>query len=299
MREEIIDPCLNVSIGYLVYQAINEEQTARVIGSTSRGIFLLTPKKRVIFISNHPYRSPLTITLQEPALYYDIVKPGMPVDISPGGIEIPEARLFIKLPCREPWFPPNPVELTTRPHNFKIRLEEIILQILATREEQGLSFLLLPLLKHTSPDDLTPNQSNILSRVQRLGKTFEMNDPIETLGILKYLFGLGRGLTPSGDDFIMGMLLALNRWPTTCWTVSFLPQLNQLVIQSAYLSTTAISANLIECAALCHSDERLLAAIDGLITGNISIQECVDNFTGLGASSGIDALAGMLVAFDL
>ena len=299
MKEDSVDPGTALSIGYLAFQAINEEKTARVIGSTSRGIFLLTPKKRVIFISNQPFRSPLTIAFQEPLIQNNLVEPGMPVDFTQGRIEIPEAKLFLDVKNHEPWKPPIPSGLTDQSRNFRFRLQELISYLLAAREPLGFSYLLSPLLNFQSADILTSEQSETYSRVRHLEKTLTENDPVETMVILKSFLGLGRGLTPSGDDFIMGFLLALNRWPAVCHTPAFLPQLNQLVIQSAYLSTTAISANLIECATLGHSDERLMTAIDGLITGTLSTQACASNLIGLGSSSGIDALSGTLVAFDL
>ena len=113
---------------------------------------------------------------------------------------------------------------------------------------------------------------------------------------LSGLLGVGRGLTPSGDDFIIGLLLALNRWRVGSWPHSGLRRLNQEVTDAAYQRTTRLSANMIECAALGEADERLVAVADCISVGDPPEAECVSRVLGWGASSGTDALIGMAVA---
>jgi hypothetical protein len=69
-----------------------------------------------------------------------------------------------------------------------------------------------------------------------------------------------------------------------------------MVISKARQTTTSISANLLECATLGQGDERLIAALDGIINGSLSPQDCASNFLALGASSGVDALVGITSA---
>jgi hypothetical protein len=69
--------------------------------------------------------------------------------------------------------------------------------------------------------------------------------------------------------------------------------LNQRVIDLAYQRTTTLSANLIACAAHGEADERLINAVDGIVTGTPSHAACVECVLGWGHSSGLDALIGM------
>jgi hypothetical protein len=108
---------------------------------------------------------------------------------------------------------------------------------------------------------------------------------------------MGEGLTPSGDDFVVGLLLVLNRWKNMRNFASDLQQLNLLVTEAAYRKTTTLSANLIECATFGESDERLLNVVDCVLTGKPQESECVSCLLELGASSGVDILVGMAVAF--
>lgn len=113
------------------------------------------------------------------------------------------------------------------------------------------------------------------------------------------MLGQGAGLTPSGDDVILGCLLAPSRWGRLISPTLDIQALSQELIAQAYRQTTLLSANLIECAAAGQADERLLLALDGIITGQPSTEECAVLLLGWGNSSGCDALAGMGLAIKL
>ncbi len=53
-------------------------------------------------------------------------------------------------------------------------------------------------------------------------------------------------------------------------------QVAACTVSEAYQSTTTISANLIEGAAVGQGDERLMAVVDGVATGQLPIEECLD-----------------------
>jgi hypothetical protein len=107
--------------------------------------------------------------------------------------------------------------------------------------------------------------------------------------------GLGRGpgLTPAGDDLALGFLLGLNRWGDQLCPHLPPEPINQALTEAARHTTTALSASLIECAARGLADERLMAALDGLVTGNLGEGRIVDHFLGWGHTSGAAAMEGM------
>jgi len=113
------------------------------------------------------------------------------------------------------------------------------------------------------------------------------------------MLGQGTGLTPAGDDVILGCLLALSRWGHILSPYLDLQALQQPLISQAYRQTTLLSANLIECAASGQADERLLLALDGIFTGQPSTEQCAALLLGWGNSSGCDALVGMGIAIHL
>ncbi|MBI5348552.1 MAG: DUF2877 domain-containing protein [Chloroflexi bacterium] len=99
--------------------------------------------------------------------------------------------------------------------------------------------------------------------------------------------GLGPGLTPSGDDVVIGFLLTLNRYGHYAH--------NDLFIQESKRRTTTLSANLIECAAQGLADERLIRLIDCIFTGDKN-DRALDEMLGWGESSGFNVLKGMALA---
>jgi len=121
----------------------------------------------------------------------------------------------------------------------------------------------------------------------------------ELLPALLSMLGQGTGLTPAGDDVILGCLLALSRWGQILSPNLDFQALQQPLISQAYRQTTLLSANLIECAASGQADERLLLALDGIFTGQPSTEQCAALLLGWGNSSGCDALVGMGIAIHL
>ena len=111
------------------------------------------------------------------------------------------------------------------------------------------------------------------------------------------MLGLGRGLTPSGDDLICGLLMFFNRWPALCpLSSAHLNEFNRWVIHASRERTTALSTSLLELACLGTGDERLINAVDGLATGATEIDSWLPKLLSYGSSSGGDALLGMAIA---
>jgi hypothetical protein len=99
-------------------------------------------------------------------------------------------------------------------------------------------------------------------------------------------------LTPSGDDSVLDLLLMLNRWQTNRdWS-----ELNRGVIDAAYHKPITPGVSLIECAAQDTADKHLLHVVDGIAASSTPIEESVEYVLSWDSSSGIDALAGMVIA---
>lgn len=130
-----------------------------------------------------------------------------------------------------------------------------------------------------------------------LAKALHSGSPQAAVGVLKGFLGRGPGLTPQGDDFILGLLLALNRWQKCFPPEVKIMAINQEIVRAARRQTTALSASLIACAADAQADERLVRALDGLVTGVPEADECAALFQDWGSTSGWAAFQGMALAF--
>jgi Protein of unknown function (DUF2877) len=110
------------------------------------------------------------------------------------------------------------------------------------------------------------------------------------------VLGLGHGLTPSGDDFVGGILFALVHAPRMQWLAP-LPATQQRIRQTAQTATNAISAALLDdlidgaSYSILHD---MLAALQSQDAQRII--RATDDLLLLGASSGADLLAGVLLA---
>jgi hypothetical protein len=133
----------------------------------------------------------------------------------------------------------------------------------------------------------------------RLQEEMDSSNHLPNAETVTSLLGYGSGLTPSGDDFIVGLLLALNRWKGVLAPSGDLNTLNHRVVEAAYEKTTTLSANLIECAASGLADERLIAALDWLMSGNSRDSDFVDELLSWGNSSGMDVFMGFAIALSL
>jgi hypothetical protein len=282
-------------IGHIAFKALSKDQKSSVIGKTSRGIFIRTSSRWVIFISFESYCGPLTISLAQTPDRLQLVKAGEAVRILSGKLVFASAGVVISARDSVVWRQSLPLGPAC---SFPERLDSLrrfAKEAIADRGNQGLSALLPLLMDLPLTGTASREQRLAFSEILQIRHALRtnMSDIKERLcGFL----GVGQGLTPSGDDFVVGLLLVLNRWGNMLMLASDLQQLNQRIVEAAYRKTTTLSANLIECAAFGESDERLLNAADCIVTGKPRKSECISDLLGWGASSGADALVGMAVA---
>lgn len=110
------------------------------------------------------------------------------------------------------------------------------------------------------------------------------------------VLGLGPGLTPSGDDFIGGVFFALAHATPNAWHEP-LAGLKARLLAAAHGATNEISAHLL-ADLLNGASYRVLHELLAALQGNepAAIEAATQALLGLGASSGADLLAGLLLA---
>jgi hypothetical protein len=106
------------------------------------------------------------------------------------------------------------------------------------------------------------------------------------------LVGLGPGLTPSGDDFLCGALVALH----AIGQVDLARDLYAVIGEVAQIATSPLSAAFLRTAAEGQSSEPLHATIVALLE-NRSVAHPLQALAHVGHSSGFDALAGAVLVF--
>jgi hypothetical protein len=278
------------SIGRAAAEITSVGGEAKVIGITSRGLFLAIGR-RVLFVSFEQWRGPLTINVER-AIDCTISK-----SVRLSATRLIFSAIEIDLSAAEVWQASEPS--SARPvAEQQGTLRQLASSVLARKTPEGFGVLLPHLLDLPEKQTLSASDGALLARMTQLRKLIQQGDFDQAATLIDGLLGLGRGLTPSGDDTAIGLLLTLNRHPerNEAESKEALVAFNRRVIQSAYQRTTTISANLIECAAQGEADERLINVVDGLVTGTPSRDECVECVLEWGNSSGRDALIGMALA---
>jgi hypothetical protein len=287
------------SIGVIAAEVVSTNQNAQVYGKTSKGIFLKTPGKWIIFLSFERFKGPLTITLEEFDPMLQRISLGNPVQITPGSIFLEEQEIVITFEGSPTWQPPPPGLPVLRSAERQEKLLYLAGEALSKKNGVGISGFLPALLG--LPEE-QPSRSSIhgLRRADIEGlQTSLRNGEVDSLTRRLYsILGAGPGLTPSADDFSVGLLLTLNRWRILPWKSINLRELNRKVVNAAYEKTTTLSANLIECATLGLANERLVNALDWVVTGEAREPEIIRHLLEWGNSSGVDTFAGMAVALN-
>jgi hypothetical protein len=286
------------TIGGIARDLLQQAQSASILGHTSRGTFLSLSSGRVIFLSAEPHRGPLTLNVSGDLSSLQGIDRVHPVEATPHEISFPQAGLFIHIhPVRVWSAPPRPAGFLP-PSQRHLVLDVVIRLAVSSKMKVGFSAW-LPHLAHGAEGMPEDTGDSLAVRLRDLAHSLRVPQPLPIARALGAFLGYGAGLTPSGDDLVLGLLLALQRWGDVLLPALDLMPLNQSIVGQAYRQTTALSASLIDCAARGQADERLVSALDGLMTGAPDASTCAGYLAGWGSSSGLDALAGMTLALTV
>ncbi len=288
-----------ICAGKTVFKELDPSQGGRVTGITSRGIFLLTDRAGIIFLSYEAYRGPLTVNL--PVFTPEVTAAlgmGAALALTPGCLATRDGKFKLLLPAASGWSAPAaPLEQVSPSPVRLARLHAFCHLALSRKPQAGFAPVLPALLDWPGAAASPPVWDSLLvARVQNvlaLPRLLQIRAVPRVVANLVQLLGSGRGLTPSGDDLVLGLLLVANRWGATGLPGEALAQLNAEVAAASRTRTTTLSARLIACAAQGEADERLLAAADYLFSGAGDEGKVLDELLTWGASSGLDALVGM------
>ncbi|WP_371784470.1 DUF2877 domain-containing protein [Streptosporangium subroseum] len=120
---------------------------------------------------------------------------------------------------------------------------------------------------------------------------------LKSVTAAEQLVGLGPGLTPSGDDVLAGLLVALRHLGTAAgvsravWLADWLAA---AVTFDARGRTTPISATLLHCAARGEASGEVLAVLRGM-AGRQSLEPALHRLLQLGHTSGADLACGLRI----
>lgn len=237
---------------------------------------------------------PLNVLCPLPPSLFSGLRPGMPVIVDARALRI-ESHTF-DLDGAVEWRPPE------MPHRdrwcCRSQRHAVLLRLLDPHDlGEGFAPLLRPLstdwrtLEVAEPGDLglmrtaVPAIRHLLAWLGRA-----VSSDLEPPPALTPLIGLGPGLTPSGDDFLCGILVALHvlDYKETATRVAY-------AVNEALPGTNLISRAHLSCASEGLGSQAIHDAISGLLTCDaVQLDRAIKALGRTGHSSGWDGLAGVL-----
>jgi hypothetical protein len=110
------------------------------------------------------------------------------------------------------------------------------------------------------------------------------------------LAGRGQGLTPAGDDYLVGVMYGL--WATVSSTEA--SRLAGLISEAAIPRTTSLSAAWLRVSAEGEAAEPWHTLFDGVLDHDVNgIELAIDRILSIGHSSGADGLTGFLSVIEV
>jgi len=286
-------------VGNFARAQLAQPGRGRVMGSTSSGVFCLTALGRILFLTIEKRFGPLNVNLDSLPEIPPSCWLAAEMEQSPEILFFPSLGIQVNLADTATWRPPPLPSVKTSAEERRIRIQALARELLRSGRET----ILLPILKWLVNPALrigTPFISRFdwMEKREELSQALQYNEPRRAAMALHSFLGMGTGLTPSGDDFIWGFLLALSRWQSLLCPHFDLDKLGALLIALARRSTTLLSVSMVECASLGWADAGILSVLDALITGQMNIQQMADTLLDFGSTSGLDAFSGMATALQ-
>ncbi len=191
--------------------------------------------------------------------------------------------------ARKPWQPERTTFDATRLHaGAQMALREL--------ENAPVKGLLLWLTGQSLPFPL----NHAKPRFDAVRAALERHDLAAFEAAALRVLGLGTGLTPSGDDFVGGIFFAVAHLPGSCFGPTEradLPAAIARIRHAAQTATNPISAALLDDLMAGQSYRALHEMLAALHSGDLrEIGAAQGRLLEVGASSGADMLAGLLLA---
>jgi hypothetical protein len=278
-------------IGSIAQGLLTHAQAGSVMGASSRGAFLRLAFSWIVFLSAEAQRGPLTLNCARQATSLDELAIGEKAEITPVKIIFPTSGVVVDTSQAVLWQSPDLPSPLLSPGERTAKLR-LVAELVHDRQPASLLAGLLPVVAGFAQQTPTP-QHALIPQIEALQCALTEGQLTGIVASLAGFFGLGSGLTPSGDDLVLGFLLALRRWGAVLAPEIQVEVLNRQLLPMAYQQTTTLSANLLECASLGQADERLLLALDGIMTTHPDPPSCAAALAAWGNTSGHDALVGM------
>jgi len=279
-------------VGRKAAEVLTLERPFTIRGVTSRGIFVDIEEKIILFLSRERFRGPLIINLPQNSDILDKIQVKTVGMVCRSSLLFSSPDLAVHTAKSLTWSALDVWKPIVIPESLPTNGQIInFLQQLNSRNENGneLIDMVSQILKgSTSPPESANDMANAISTLYH---ALRQKDIGQLDRAALFLAGRGRGLTPSGDDFLLGICYGM--FIAQVKLSGFHDSASKLISGIVAKRSTLISGNLVECAAAGEVDERLGTAFHALLHPEQSSSPAIAGILNWGSSSGMDAAAGM------
>jgi hypothetical protein len=294
-------------IGYQVPRWTEENPiVAQVRGVFQRACNLETPFGRLITLLALERPGPANIVVPELSEVLGRMADDQSVIITPTRLEATEENVVIDLTGAPIWEKISPPDLPlATPSARHAAIQQAMEIALERAESPGLVHLLPDVLEATDAGvppaegkvDFSLHAGMLLqarSAIIQLETLLVAGELEAALDVTTRLIGLGLGLTPSGDDFLTGLILALSIASQAPGSeVSGIDAFGQGVVDRAVGCTTWVSVEQLRYAARGEAEQMIAEAVIALLWASEQLRPAIEALLDTGSSSGGDLLTGM------
>ena len=283
-------------VGAFAKDFLDASDEAKIIGVFRRSLYAENTFGRIVCIGERDIGpGPLNALCEfsGDVDFTQIVEPGSPAKIRDGWMQLgPRMKIDISLPME---WKPEPFPVGWNVEFFSENLPLLVQWIAETGPREGLAPLIERIVsgEEISYEDAFRKISweGITDFGHWLSYSLNGEKNLEFPASARRLVGLGPGLTPSGDDFWCGVMIALRA--VGCSDI--LGEVSGTVLELAEARTNKISRAHMECAAGGQGAQALHETISAMgVADEARLRSALRALDKLGHTSGWDSLAGVV-----
>lgn len=270
----------------------NGSKTPLIVHSVfERTINILIESELFTLASNQIDNAPATLVIDLPNFNNCVIDANTQGFLSPEKVEINKS-LSIDIKTTPTWA----CSLIEFPTNTKNLIKNISTAMQEISSKGNAKWLRKEESKRTLFDK---EMSRMLKeRTAALLEGFSTNDRSQNIQNANKLIGLGQGLTPSGDDFLVGLLLAFSTSEKNYFSKK---EWGQEIVKVSKNNTNIISYSALKYAAIGQTRETISLFIEILVHAETDdqVKQALSTVMKIGSSSGTEIAWGILNGLSL
>lgn len=287
------------TIGSIAMQWIQTQSNVLILGHTSGGIFLqLAERQKVIYLTNYPDFGPinLNLTTQLPEQW----DKGKPISIlkKNGTLVFHHGAKKIYVLDYSLWNSDISTTYDIDQATLTERIKKTVSQLSLLKGNHGFAALFPYLVNHNNKP-VESSLARVWENIQVLKQACLDLNLSNFLSAARPIISYGRGLTPSGDDFLVGLIYCLYRKKDHQQYQNFLEGMKNPLLAAASERTTSISVSLLTCAFMGQAHSRTQAMTEALTSHKVAFENQALKMAGWGSSSGADTTLGIIIASQI